>query len=201
MKKQILIATSNPGKAKEIISILEPVGSDVDFVLPIDIGINEVPSEDGDDYSSIAKSKAIYYGRKSGLVSIADDSGLEVFALDGYPGIKSARIKSAQSTDKSKYEFLLELMKDIPIGKRGARFVCTACAYLTKVSKTIIATGEWEGEILLSSRGEKGFGYDPVFFIPELGKTAAELSTNEKNMVSHRGKAFRLLWEKLRKEI
>ena len=185
-----------------MISILEcDAGSDVEFILPEDIGIKDAPVEEGSDYLSIASHKAIFYGEKSGLVSIADDSGLEVFAFGGYPGIKSARIASPEPTDKSKYEFLLELMKDIPNEKRGAQFVCAACAYLPERAETVSAIGEWKGGILFSPRGEGGFGYDPVFFIPEIGKTAAELTTSEKNRISHRGKAFRMLWEKIKKEL
>jgi len=202
MKKTILIATHNHGKAREILSILQKENiEDFEFIIPSDIGINESPFEEDYDYESNATIKARFYGEKSGLISLADDSGLEVFSLRGYPGIKSARIESPEDSDRSRYEILLEKMRDYPRVDRGARFVCVAVAYLPQTENIIAARGEWFGEILESPRGEGGFGYDPVFFIPELGKTAAELTVDEKNSISHRGKAFRQLWRKLLQEI
>jgi XTP/dITP diphosphohydrolase len=198
MKHRILIATGNRGKAREIISILQDEGAgDSEFILPMDIGITESPFEKGENYESNASIKARFYGEKSGILSLADDSGLEVFALGGYPGIKSARVASPENTDRSRYEILLQNMINIPKGERGARFVCVAAAYSPEFDRIITARGEWFGEILETARGKEGFGYDPVFYIPELKKTAAELTKSEKNAISHRGQAFRLLWRKI----
>ncbi len=213
MKTKILIATHNKGKAREIASILESAGaSDVEFLLPDDVGIHDSPDETGDDYESNAIIKARFYGEKSGLIAIADDSGLEVHALDGFPGIKSARVNAPEDSDKSRYETLLDMMESIEEGNRDARFVCAATAFLPKnvtryfdrlstrlrlaVNDEILTIHEhWNGIILTKPRGDSGFGYDPIFFDPNIGKSAAEMSTDEKNQISHRGKAFRKLWK------
>lgn len=202
MKKSVLISTNNPGKVREILSILRSKNTkDYDFTIPSDLGIEELPVEDGIDYESNAVIKAKFYAEKTGLISLADDSGLEVFCLGGYPGIKSARAKSPINSDRSRYEALLEIMKEQDCNDRKARFVCVAVAFIPKTQKLISVRGEWLGEILETPRGDGGFGYDPIFFIPELGKTAAELTIEEKNAVSHRGKAFRELWDKLLEEM
>ncbi len=208
MKTKILIATHNKGKAKEIIAILEPAAaSEIEFLQPGDVGIYDSPDETGDGYESNAIIKAKFYGEKSGLISIADDSGLEVHALDGFPGIKSARIKAPENSDKSRYETLLEMMGSVEEGNRAARFVCVAAAFSPKHVTRHPLAGEnaeiitirehWNGIILTNPKGDSGFGYDPIFFDPQLSKSAAEMSTDEKNRVSHRGKAFRKLWGKI----
>lgn len=194
--RKILIATGNRGKAREIEEILKTLGAGkFDFVLPADCGIEDSPIEDGKNYEENASIKAEFYGSRSGILTIADDSGLEVDALDGFPGIKSARLQSFENTDKSRYETLLDLMTDIKEKNRSARFVCVAAAYLPETKKIITARAEWVGLILKQPDGDSGFGYDPVFYIPSIGKSAAGLTTNEKNRISHRGKAFRMLWE------
>lgn len=196
--QKILIATGNRGKAREIAEILKTIGDEnFDFVLPADFGIKDSPIEDGIDYEENASIKAEFYGTRSGILTIADDSGLEVSALDGFPGIKSARLQSFENTDKSRYETLLDLMKDIKEENRSARFVCVAAAYNPVTKKIITARAEWDGLILLQPDGDSGFGYDPVFYDPSIGKSAAQLTTDEKNRISHRGKAFRMLWEKI----
>ena len=224
MKTKILIATHNKGKAREIAAILESAGaSDIEFLQPDDIGIYDSPDETGSDYESNAIIKARFYGEKSGLISIADDSGLEVHALDGFPGIKSARVKASEDSDKSRYDTLLEMMESIEDGNRDARFVCVAALFFPKhVTRHPLAgenaeipanvtrhpfAGEnaelitihehWNGIILTKPKGDSGFGYDPIFFDPDTGKSAAEMSTDEKNRISHRGKAFRKLWERI----
>lgn len=208
MKTKILIATHNKGKAKEIAAILESIGaSDIEFLQPDDVGIYESPDETGADYESNAIIKARFYGEKSGLIAIADDSGLEIHALDGFPGIKSARVKAPEDSDKSRYETLLEMMDSVEEGNRAARFVCVAAAFFPKhvtrhplageTSEIITIREHWNGIILTKPKGDSGFGYDPVFFDPQLNKSAAEMSTDEKNRVSHRGKAFRSLWERI----
>ena len=194
--QKILIATGNRGKAREIAGILKTFGAgDFDFVLPFDLGIEDSPIEDGKDYEENASIKAEFYGARSGIVTIADDSGLEVDALHGFPGIKSARLESTENTDKSRYETLLDLMKDVKTENRSARFVCIAAAYLPKTKKIITARAEWNGVILTQPDGDSGFGYDPVFYDPSIGKSAARITTDEKNNISHRGKAFRMLWD------
>jgi XTP/dITP diphosphohydrolase len=195
---RILLATNNKGKAREIhqiITSLDPEG--IEIILPSDLNIQDSPTEDGPDYLSNAIIKAEFYGKKCRMITIADDSGLEVDALDGFPGIKSARVKAPENTDKSRYEILLEMMNDIEPSRRSARFVCVAVAYLPPDGRIISARGEWEGIILEKPDGEGGFGYDPVFFDPMVGKSAANMSVEEKNLHSHRGKAFRELWEKI----
>jgi XTP/dITP diphosphohydrolase len=194
--QKILIATGNRGKAREIKEILKTLGTDdFDFVLPIDFDIKDSPIENGKDYEENASIKAEFYGAKSGVLTIADDSGLEVSALHGFPGIKSARLESFENTDKSRYETLLDLMKDIKNENRTARFVCVAAAYLPRIKKIITARAEWNGVILTQPDGDSGFGYDPVFYDPSIGKSSARLTMDEKNRISHRGKAFRMLWD------
>ncbi|MCD6217689.1 non-canonical purine NTP pyrophosphatase [bacterium] len=221
MKTKILIATHNKGKAREITAILESAGaSDIEFLQPDDVGIYDSPDETGADYESNAIIKARFYGAKSGIISIADDSGLEVTALDGFPGIKSARVKAPEDSDKSRYETLLEMMEPVEEGNRAARFVCVAAAFIPKnvtrrpfagekhvtrhplageTSEIITIHEHWNGIILAKPQGDSGFGYDPVFYDETTGKSAAEMSTGEKNRVSHRGKAFRKLWERMPK--
>jgi XTP/dITP diphosphohydrolase len=194
--QKILIATGNRGKAREIAGILKTVGTgDFEFALPFDLGIMDSPIEDGKDYEENASIKAEFYGARSGILTIADDSGLEVDALHGFPGIKSARLESTENTDKSRYKTLLDLMKDVEDENRTARFVCVATAFLPETKKIITSRAEWNGLILNHPDGDSGFGYDPVFYDPSIGKSAARLTTDEKNRISHRGKAFRMLWD------
>ncbi|MFH1515959.1 MAG: RdgB/HAM1 family non-canonical purine NTP pyrophosphatase [bacterium] len=198
MKEKILIATRNKGKVKEIGDILTTAGATgITFLQPDDLNISGSPDETGDDYETNSIIKARFYGERSGLLTIADDSGLEVHTLDGFPGIKSARLESYENSDKSRYETLLEMMSDVAEGDRHARFVCCASAYFPNEDKVIAVTEYWEGIILESAVGTRGFGYDPIFFDPVVGKVSAELSTEEKNRISHRGKAIKKLWDKL----
>lgn len=196
MKTKILIATHNKGKAREIAAIIESAGaSNIEFLLPDDVGIHDSPDETGDDYESNSIIKARYYGEKSGLIAIADDSGLEVESLDGFPGIKSARVAAPVDSDKSRYEVLLEMMESIGEIHRNARFVCAATAFFPLTDEMQTIHEYWNGIILTKPHGGSGFGYDPIFFDPELNKSAAEMNTSEKNRVSHRGKAIRKLWD------
>lgn len=198
MLKRILIATRNKGKVREIADILTTAGAaDVAFLQPDDLNIPGSPEETGNDYEANSIIKARFYGEKAGLITISDDSGLEVQALDGFPGIKSARLESFIDSDKSRYETLLEMMSDIPKENRQARFICCASAYFPEDDRVITVTEYWDGCILMLPRGICGFGYDPIFFDPIIGKASAELTTEEKNRISHRGKAFMKLWEKL----
>lgn len=152
-------------------------------------GIFRMVEETGNSYEENARQKALTYASASRLVALADDSGLEVDALGGLPGIDSARF-AGKPTDKERVEHLLSLLRDVPWEKRTARFVCII-AIATPGGRVETVRGECHGIISLEPRGEGGFGYDPVFYFPELDKTLAELPLDVKNRVSHRGKAAR----------
>lgn len=159
------------------------------LVTPEEAGVFMTVDETGNSYEENARIKALAYARASRLVSLADDSGLEVDALGGLPGIDSAHF-GGRATDRDRVEYLLSLMKDIPPEKRSARFVCVI-AIATPEGRVDLVRDECYGSITTEPRGEGGFGYDPVFCFPELGKTLAELPPDVKNLVSHRGKAAR----------
>jgi len=195
------MATSNPHKIDEVRAILEPVGIKV-------IGLDSLPDppppepvEDGDTFEANARIKAFYYAKQTGQTCLADDSGLEVDALNGQPGIYSARYAGLGETRQEQYtannEKLLRELKDIPDEKRTARFVCAMC--LADPDQTILAEsrGTMEGRIAHVPQGSNGFGYDPLLYIPEIKSTAAELSSEEKNARSHRGAATRKIAQKL----
>ena len=188
---KVLAATGNKGKIREFSEILAPLG--FELISPKDIGIDIDPEETGTTFAENAKIKALAFVREAKIPVIADDSGLMVDYLDGAPGIYSARY--AEGSDADRCEKLLKNMADAK--KRSARFV-SAVAMVFPDGKTIEAEGVCEGEITLSPAGENGFGYDPVFYIAEFGKTVAQMSADEKNAISHRGKALRLLAEKLK---
>ncbi len=154
-----------------------------------EVGVFTKVEETGNSYEENARIKALAYARASRLVSLADDSGLEVTSLDGLPGINSARF-GGKTTDRERVEYLLSLMKDVPPEKRSAKFVCII-AIATPDGRVETVRGECHGTITMEPRGENGFGYDPVFYFPELRKTLAELPLEVKNRVSHRGKAAR----------
>jgi len=194
MSRTILVATTNPGKLAELSAML---GTDVVFKSLTDFP--EIPqvAEDGDTFEQNACKKALGYAKAAGLWTIADDSGLVIDALDGAPGAHSARFAGEKSDDRilidhKNIEKVLELLKDIPADKRTARFVCSLC--LASPDQMLIQTqGKFEGLITEQKIGTNGFGYDPIFFVPHLEKTVAELSPEEKNAVSHRGNAIRKL--------
>jgi XTP/dITP diphosphohydrolase len=190
MKKQILlIATSNMGKAKEISEALK----DFDFEIKTLKDFPNIipPQETGNTFFENAYLKAKYYAEKTGLLSLADDSGLEVDILNGAPGIYSSRFAGENASDEENNKKLLELLKNVPLEKRKARFVCVIVVYHPS-GKYIKSEGIWEGLIGFEPRGSYGFGYDPIFLVPEYNykKTAAELPIEEKNKLSHRGKAL-----------
>jgi XTP/dITP diphosphohydrolase len=194
MKRQILVATTNPGKIAELRAMLD---FDVEWVGLADFpNINEI-KEDGETFAENARKKAIGYAKTMGLWTIADDSGLVVDALGGQPGVKSARFSGAKDknrkvVDRKNCEKVLRLLKNIPKEKKTARFICCLC--LASPEKVLIETqGTLEGFIAEKEMGENGFGYDPIFFVPKLGKTVAQLSRKEKNAISHRGNAIRKL--------
>ncbi len=162
-----------------------------------DFGVSR-PPEPGSTFLENALIKAQHASRSARLPAIADDSGLVVDALDGAPGVRSARFAGESATDDENIELVLERMRDLPAAERGAAFHCVIVALRAADDPTpCIAHGIWRGSIATSRRGGNGFGYDPIFIDPEYGRTAAELSTELKNLISHRGKALRLLKDQL----
>jgi XTP/dITP diphosphohydrolase len=194
MKRKILVASTNPGKIAEIRAML---GEDIEWVGLSDFpNINEV-KEDGETFAENARKKALGYAKQTGLWTIADDSGLVVDALGGEPGVKSARFSGAKDKERILLDHknmakVLKLLEETPKEKRTARFVCCLC--LASAEKILIETeGKLEGLIAEKEMGTNGFGYDPIFFVPKLNKTVAQLSREEKNAISHRGNAIRKL--------
>jgi XTP/dITP diphosphohydrolase len=185
MKPRLLFATTNPGKVKELRGL---VGDAVEVVSLQDLPPIPEPVEDGATFEANAEKKARAYAEASGLPSLADDSGLCVDALGGRPGVHSARY--AEGDDRARYQKLLGELEGVAEERRTASFRCALCLTLPG-GRTRIEVGRCEGRILTGPRGSHGFGYDPVFFIPTLGKTMAELTSEEKAGISHRGEAFR----------
>jgi len=183
---KLLLATSNPGKVREYRILLDDLGYEITTLA--EEGIKEVITESGSSYEQNARSKAIAYAKLSQLTALADDSGLEVDALNGEPGIKSARFAGKGATDKDKVSLLLARLSGVPWERRTARFRCVI-AIATSGGQCQICCGECPGIIALEPEGENGFGYDPVFFLPELGKTMAQLPAETKNQISHRARA------------
>jgi XTP/dITP diphosphohydrolase len=173
------------------------LGREIEWVGLSDFpNINEV-KEDGETFAENARKKAVGYAKQTGLWTIADDSGLIIDALSGQPGVKSARFSGTKSNDRKQIDReniakVLKLLQGIPPKKRTARFVCCLC--LASPEKILIETeGKLEGVIAEKEMGTNGFGYDPIFFVPRLNKTVAQLSREEKNAISHRGNAIRKL--------
>jgi XTP/dITP diphosphohydrolase len=198
--KKILVATTNPGKIAEIRAML---GGDVEWVGLADFpNINEI-KEDGETFAENARKKALGYAKQTNLWTMADDSGLVVDALGKQPGVKSSRFSGAKDKDRTLIDHknmakVLSLLEGVPREKRTARFVCHLC--LASPEKILIETeGRLEGFIAEKEIGKNGFGYDPIFFVPQLGKTVAQLSREEKNAISHRGNAIRKLRPQLDK--
>lgn len=187
-KPKLLIATTNLGKLKELSSLL----SDCPFSMVSleDLGIDEDVAETGSTFEENASLKATAYGRMSGLPTLADDSGLEVDALGGEPGVFSSRFAGPGATDADRVALLLQKLDNIPEGERDARFRCVIAVSWPGESPEVYS-GECQGRIAGAPRGSNGFGYDPVFFLPELDRTMAELSAEEKSRISHRGRAAR----------
>ncbi len=187
-EKTIVLATRNQGKIAELSSLLENFGLDVR-------GLSDFPEtgdveETGKTFAENALLKARAVSETLGLVAIADDSGLEVDALGGAPGVLSARYAGPNATDAKNNARLLREMQGIPEKERTARFRCVMAAFAPG-GERILAQGAWEGRIALEPAGEQGFGYDPLFFDEELGMTAAQMTREMKNARSHRGKALR----------
>ena len=183
---KVLIATTNRGKFSEIAKLF--AGLSFDLVSLTDLGIDSDVPEIGSSLEENAVIKAEAYSRLSGMLTLADDSGLEVGVLDGEPGVRSARYAGCSANDEDRITFLIKKLKVLGGNQWEARFRCViAIAHPEK--STTICSGECPGFIVDEPRGDHGFGYDPVFFIPELGKTMAELTLDEKNLVSHRAQA------------
>ena len=186
--KQLLIATNNKGKIKELQDLLK--NTSIELLTPSQINLEIDVIEDGHTYAENATKKAIAFAEASGLISLADDSGLEVDALDGAPGLYSARYGSSNGknlSDKDRRAFLINNLKD-KLLPWTARFHATISVAIPN-GETYLTEGFCEGEIVPEERGAGGFGYDPIFLLSELGKTMAELSMEEKNRLSHRAKA------------
>lgn len=182
---KLLIATNNKGKVIELQELL--TGTGIEFVTPAEIGLELEVEEDGTTYDENASKKAVAFAKASGLISLADDSGLEVAALGGAPGLYSARYSPKPGAkDADRRDFLLHNLKDKP-RPWTAHFHATI-AIATPEGIVQLTEGNCYGEIIPEERGTGGFGYDPIFFIPELGKTMAELEMDEKNRLSHRAR-------------
>ncbi len=194
--RKILVASTNPGKIAELRAMLD---FDVELLSLSDFEEVSEIKEDGSTFAENARKKAIGYAKSTGLWTIADDSGLEVDALGGEPGVKSARFSGEKTInddgtliDHRNIAKVLELLEDVPNEKRTARFFCCLC--LASPESILIETeGTVEGLITNREIGKNGFGYDPIFFVPHLNKTVAQLTAQEKNAISHRGNAIRKL--------
>lgn len=192
---RIVLASGNRGKLAEMAALLAPLGVVVlpqsDFDLPEAV-------EDGDSFVANALIKARHAAKLTGLPAIADDSGLAVDALDGAPGVRSARYAGDDATDEDNTRKLLEALRDVPESDRGAGFHCAAVFVSHADDEApLIEEGVWRGSITTSPSGDGGFGYDPVFFVAEAGCCSAELTPKEKNRRSHRGIAVRALRDEL----
>lgn len=194
--QKVVLATGNAGKVRELADLLEGFGFDV--VAQTELGVASA-EETGLTFIENAILKARHAAQVTGLPAIADDSGLAVNALGGAPGIYSARYAGTEASDRQNLEKLLSALESVPDGERQARFHCVL-VYLRHADDPtpLVCHGSWAGEILRAPAGEGGFGYDPIFYVPTAGKTAAEMSRDEKRGQSHRGQALRLLMEAMR---
>jgi len=183
---KLLLATTNQGKAREYRHLLK--GLPFQLVTLAEEGIHIAVDEKNTTFEENARLKATVYSNFSHLITLADDSGLEVDALGGEPGIRSARFAGDEASDEDKVERLLARLKEVPWEKRTARFRCVI-AIATPEGRTELCHGECHGLIAFAPKGNNGFGYDPIFYFPELDKTMAELPLETKNQISHRGRA------------
>ena len=196
---KFVLASSNKNKIKELLAILSDVlGDDIEVITMKDAGITEEIIEDGSTFAENALIKA-RVAAKTGMIGIGDDSGLTVDALDGAPGIFSARYAGEHGNDELNNQKLLFEMKDKT--DRSASFVCCIACVFPDGRESIITHGYIHGEILHAPRGNNGFGYDPLFYSKELGKTLAEADSNEKNLVSHRSNALKAFAEAFKKAL
>jgi non-canonical purine NTP pyrophosphatase (RdgB/HAM1 family) len=188
----LLLGSQNPGKLAEMKQLV--AGLPFRIRGPRDLGITEAPEETGTTFAENAALKARHYATRSGLMTVADDSGISVDALDGKPGLHSSRFGGEGASDEDRNRLLLAKLAGLPAERRGARF--TSSVALARGSEIVFqATESVEGRIALGPSGPNGFGYDPIFFYPPYGRTFGEVAREEKDRVSHRGKAFAKLRE------
>jgi len=193
---KVVLASKNPHKLVEISKITEKFG--MELILQSQLGVDIDVEETGTTFEENSFLKAEAVMKATGLPALADDSGIAVDALNGEPGVYSARYGFDESLDDwGRLELLLKNTEHVPDGQRQAQFVCVI-TMVTPDGKTIQARGEIHGELTREPRGENGFGYDPIFYYPPYGKTTAEMAPEEKNAVSHRGNALRVLNDKLK---
>lgn len=193
---KVVLASKNPHKLVEISKITEQF--DMELVLESELGVDIDVEETGTTFEENSFLKAAAVMKATGLPALADDSGIAVDALNGEPGIYSARYGFDDTLDDwGRLQLLLKNTEHVPDGQRQAKFVCVI-TLVTPEGQTIQARGEIHGELLREPRGENGFGYDPIFYYPPLGKTTAELAPEEKNRVSHRANALNVFYEKLK---
>ena len=203
MKHKILVATTNPGKMKELSEMLTELAWQIEWLSLRDFPNVPEVEEDGATFADNARKKALGYAQATGLWTLADDSGLVIDALDGDPGVRSARYAADEApsddrkaVDRANFKKVLRLMNGLPPERRTARFQCHLC--LAEPAKILLeATGSVEGVINQAPIGDNGFGYDPIFFITALGKTAAQLDADQKNRISHRGNAITAFKDRL----
>lgn len=188
MERRLLVATGNPGKVVELAELLR--GAPFTLVSLRDLGLPTEIEEPADTFEGNAVIKAETYARMSGLLTLADDSGLEVDALDGAPGVHSRRFAGEDASDDDRTSLVLARLDGVPWERRTARYRCVL-ALAAPGEPTVTCEGACSGIIDYGPRGDGGFGYDPVFYLPDYGRTVAELSLEEKNRVSHRASAAR----------
>ncbi len=198
MQQRILVATHNRGKVAELSDILSDMA--ITWLTLEDAGITFDVEETGETLADNAILKATTYAQETGLLTLADDSGLEVDALDGRPGVYTARFGQPGFTPEQRYLYLLSQMSDVPWEARTARFRCVV-ALATPEGLLTTAEGACEGHITFEPAGTGGFGYDPVFFVSEKGMTMAELPAEEKHAISHRGRAMAQMAPLLRRHV
>jgi len=186
LRYKLLLATNNEAKVREYRGLLQNLP--VELVTSAELGMTTIVNEVGESLEENARLKAMALATKSQLVALADDSGLEVDALGGEPGRLSARYAGEKASDRDRINYLLARLKGVPWQRRSARFRCVIAIAIPD-GKVGLCSGECRGFITFEPRGEQGFGYDPIFYLPELDKTMAELPLEIKNQVSHRGQA------------
>lgn len=196
--KKIVLATGNQGKVREMADLLADFGFDV--VAQSEFNVSKV-AETGTTFIENAIIKARHAAKETGLPAIADDSGLEVDALDGAPGVYSARYAGEHATDQQNLAKLLDAMKDVPEAQRTARFHCVLVLMRHENDPTpLVCHGTWEGRILTEAHGSNGFGYDPIFFVPEDNCASAQLEPARKKQLSHRGQALKKLFQAIEEQ-
>ena len=193
--KKLVLASSNPGKLRELSALLDD--SHYKIISQSDLNVPDV-AETGTTFVENAIIKARHAAQHTGYAALADDSGIVVDALNGEPGVYSARFSGSNANDDANNALLVEKLRPVPEAQRSARYQAVI-VYMRNAAdpSPIICEGSWEGVIVLEAKGSGGFGYDPYFYLPEYGCTSAELSADEKNRISHRGQALRLLLERL----